>query len=47
MKAADTINGVHMDITAVAKEAEAVGNFLDDMATSAKPPTSTLGARAV
>jgi hypothetical protein len=33
MKAASTINGVHMDMTAVAKEAEAVGNFLDDMAT--------------
>jgi hypothetical protein len=32
-KAADTLNGVHMDMGAVAKEAEAVGNFLDDAGT--------------
>jgi hypothetical protein len=34
-KAADTLNGVHMDMSAVAKEAEAVGKFLDDVATGA------------
>ena len=31
--AADKINGAHLDMNAVAKEAEATGSFLDDIAT--------------